>query len=107
MAFPHPGSRKDHCRSEDKPNSGGVVWNFVKWTIDITEYQNAQDDVNPAKDRTLSPLVHDIVMYDFVSDNRHAAAVKCNAFLFGRAPICAGPPGPRRRPASCLSIFAQ
>ena len=59
MAFPHPKSRKDKYRNEDKPNSGGVVWNFFKRTINITEYRNAKDDVNPANYRTFGALVHD------------------------------------------------
>ena len=28
MAFPHPQSRKDHYRKEDKPNCVGILWNF-------------------------------------------------------------------------------
>ena len=52
MAFPHPKSRKDNHRKEDKPNSGGVLWNFFKRTINITEYRNAKDNVNAAKNRT-------------------------------------------------------
>jgi hypothetical protein len=58
MAFPHPQSRKDHYRNEDKPSSGSIVWNLVKWTIDITEYRNGKDDVNPAKNRTFGGLFH-------------------------------------------------
>ena len=54
MAFPHPKSRKDKYRKEDKPNSGGVLWNFLKRTINITEDRNAKDNVNAAKNR--SPL---------------------------------------------------
>src|SRR5580704_3918061 len=49
MAFPHPQSRKDDGRNEDKPSTEGVVVNLVKRTINITEYRNAKDDVNPAK----------------------------------------------------------
>src|SRR5947208_5824878 len=59
VAFPHPQSRKDHYRKEDKPSCGGVVWKFFKRTINITEYRNAKDDVNPAKNRTFGILVHD------------------------------------------------
>jgi len=33
MAFPHPQSRKDHYRKEDKPSCGGVVWKPFKRTI--------------------------------------------------------------------------
>src|SRR5207302_1115950 len=57
VAFPHPQSRKDHYRKEDKPSCGGVVWKFFKRTINITEYRNAKDDVNPAKNRTCGGFV--------------------------------------------------
>ena len=49
MAFPHPKSRKDDDRNEDKPRSEGVVVNLVKRTINIAEYRNAKDQVNPAE----------------------------------------------------------
>src|SRR6266704_6998402 len=56
MASPHPQSRKDHYRKEDKPRCGSVVWKFFKRTINITEYRNAKDDVDPAKNRTCGGL---------------------------------------------------
>ena len=59
MAFPHPQSRKDHYRKKDKPSCGGVVWNLFKRTINITDYRNAKDDVNPAKKRTFGGIFHD------------------------------------------------
>jgi hypothetical protein len=59
MALPHPKSRKEHYRNDDKPNTGGVLWNFFKRTINITEYRNAKDDVNPAKNRTFDGIFHD------------------------------------------------
>jgi hypothetical protein len=59
MAFPHPQSRKNHQRNEDKTSSGRVVWNFVERTVDISEYRNAKDQVNPAKNRTRDGLAHD------------------------------------------------
>jgi hypothetical protein len=59
MAFPHPKSRKEHYRNDDKPNTGGVLWNFFQRTINIPEYRNAKDDVNPAKNRTFGGLFHD------------------------------------------------
>jgi hypothetical protein len=66
MAFPHPKSRKDKCRKEDKPDGGGVVWDFFKRTINIAEYRNGKDDVDPANDRTFDALVHDAALHDFV-----------------------------------------
>jgi hypothetical protein len=53
MALPHPKSRKDKGRNEDKPNSGGIVRDFFKGTINIAEYRNAEEEVNPANNRTL------------------------------------------------------
>src|SRR5262245_47036383 len=47
MAFPHPQSRKDHCREEDIPGWRGVIWKVFKRTIDITDYRDTQDEVNP------------------------------------------------------------
>ena len=56
MAFPHPQSRKDHSRKEDKPSCRGIVRKFFKRTIDIAEYRNGKDDVNPAKNRGLEGM---------------------------------------------------
>jgi len=60
MAFPHPQSRKDHYREEDKPSWRRVVRKFFKRTINITEYRNAKDDVNAAENRTLGGFLHDL-----------------------------------------------
>ena len=59
MAFPHPKPRKDNYRNGDKPNNGRVVWKFFKRAIDITDYRDAKDDVNPAKNRTFGGIFHD------------------------------------------------
>src|SRR6185437_998779 len=56
MSLPHPQSGKDHERKEDKPSRRGIAWKFVKRTIDITEYRNGKDEVNPAKNRTLGGI---------------------------------------------------
>ena len=63
MAFPHPKSRKYKCRKEDKPNKGGVLWNFFERTIYITEYRNAKDDVNAAKNRTLGGITDHFIPF--------------------------------------------
>src|SRR5882724_169414 len=65
MAFPHPQSRKDHYRKEDKPSCGGIVWKLFKRTINVTEYRNAKDDVNQAKNPTFGALVHDWLLHGF------------------------------------------
>src|ERR1700731_289575 len=59
MAFPHPQSRNDHHRNENKPCRVSVVWNFFKRAIDIAEYRNAKDEVNPANNRTFAGILHD------------------------------------------------
>jgi|SRR6185369_3685966 len=56
MALPHPQSRKHHYRKEDKPDKWCVLWQVFKRTINITEYRNAKDDVNPAPNRALSGI---------------------------------------------------
>jgi hypothetical protein len=67
MAFPHPKSRSDKYRNEDEPSSGRVVWNFFKWTINISEYRNTEDEVNPAKNRAFGALLHfDAPVHDVV-----------------------------------------
>jgi hypothetical protein len=58
MALPHPKSRKEHYGNHDKANAVGVLWNLFKRTINITEYRNAKDDVNPAKNRALGGIFH-------------------------------------------------
>ena len=59
MACPHPESRKDKYRKEDKPNSRHVVWNFFKRTINITNYRNAKDEVTEFIDQTALNLFRD------------------------------------------------
>jgi hypothetical protein len=61
MALPHPQSRKDHYWKEHKPSCGGVVWEFFKRTINITEYRNGKDHVNPAENRTFGGIFHDLI----------------------------------------------
>ena len=58
MAFPHPQSRKDHHRKEEIASWGSIVWKFFKRTINVTQYRNAEDEVNPAKNRTLGGSIH-------------------------------------------------
>jgi hypothetical protein len=71
MTLPHPKSRKEHDRKEDKPGSGGVIGDLVKWAIDITDYRDAADDVNPAKDRTLCRITHDYFVLRLSAMPRH------------------------------------
>src|SRR5438552_2694156 len=39
-------------------NNRGVVWKFYKRTINITEYRNGKDEVNPAKNRTFGGITN-------------------------------------------------
>jgi hypothetical protein len=52
MTLPHPQSRKDHERNEDIPRLEGIGRQLVEWTVDVTEYWNAEDEVNPAENCT-------------------------------------------------------
>ena len=60
MAFPHPQSGNDHDGNENKPGLEGVVWNFVEGAIDISKDRNAEDEVNPAKNRSYGALAHEV-----------------------------------------------
>src|SRR5260370_8538077 len=71
MAVTHPKSRKKHDMNDDKPNTGGVRWNFLKRTINITEYRNAKDDVNRAKNRTFGGIFHDYFVLHLSATPRH------------------------------------
>jgi hypothetical protein len=63
MALPHPQSRKDKNRNEDKPSGGGVIWNFFKRTVNIPEYRNAKDKVNRTNNRTCRDLNHHLIPF--------------------------------------------
>src|SRR4029077_534141 len=59
VAFPHPQPRKEQNRKKDIPNSGGVVWSIRRRIINVPDYRNAKDNVNPSKNRTFGGLFHD------------------------------------------------
>jgi hypothetical protein len=80
MALPHPKTRNEKYRKENKPNCRGVVWNFFKRTVNITEYWNATDDVNPAQNRPFDPLVHDVILYDSVMISDGAVEARSASF---------------------------
>ena len=81
MAFPHPQSRKGHYRKEGKPSCGGIVWKFSIRTINITEYRNAKDDVNPAKKRTLGGIADHLIPFhrEFAAWIGRTTALTCRA----------------------------
>jgi hypothetical protein len=58
MALPHPQTRKNKYGKEEKPNSGCVVGDVFKWTVNITKYWNAEHNMNPAKNRTFGGITH-------------------------------------------------
>ena len=47
----HPVTGKHRYRNEDKPSNGRVLWNLFERTVNVTEYRNREDEVNPAKYR--------------------------------------------------------
>ena len=57
--MPHPKSRQDDHRNGGKSNNGGVIGNLFERTINITDDRNAENQVNPAKNRTLGGIRHD------------------------------------------------
>ena len=63
MALPHPQSRQDNYRKGDKPNNRGVVRKLFERTINVTDYWNAEDEVNPAKNRTFGGISHSILFH--------------------------------------------
>jgi hypothetical protein len=60
MAFPHPKSRQGKYRKKDKSNERCVVWDLVERTINIPDYGNAKDEMNPAKNPTFDASVCDV-----------------------------------------------
>jgi len=59
VPFPHPKPRKDNYGNGDIPNHGRVIWNLFERTINITDYRDGKNDVNPAKNRPFSGVIHD------------------------------------------------
>jgi hypothetical protein len=59
VAFPHPQTCEDHYWEEEKSSCGGIAWKFFERAIDVAEYRDAEDDVNPAKNRALGGAIHD------------------------------------------------
>src|SRR5262249_48861012 len=59
MTFPHPKPRKEQHRKKDIPNTVCVVVSIQRRIINVAEYRNATDDVNPAKNRTFGCFRHD------------------------------------------------
>ena len=59
MTLPHPKSRNGNYRKGDIPNDWGVIWKLFKRTINIPDYRNGEDEVNPAINRTFGGFLHD------------------------------------------------
>jgi hypothetical protein len=58
MAFPHPESRQRNYWKRHISNNGSVVRKFLKRTINIPDYRNGEDKMNPAKDGTFGGFIH-------------------------------------------------
>ncbi len=63
MAFPHPQSRKDYDRNRNEPNNWGVVWKFFERAINIADDRNAEDKVDPAKNRTFGGVANHLIPF--------------------------------------------
>jgi hypothetical protein len=50
MLIPHPQSRKEQQRKKEIPNTEGVVRSIGGRIVNVAEFRDATDDVNPAKD---------------------------------------------------------
>src|SRR5208282_5280767 len=50
LAFPHPKPRKEQYRKKPIPDAVGVVVSIRRRIINVPEYRNTTEDVNPAKD---------------------------------------------------------
>ena len=59
VTFPHPKSGQGNCRDGDIADDGSVVGKFPERAINIADDRDAEDEVNPAKDRTLGGNIHD------------------------------------------------
>ena len=66
MALPHPKSGSGEDRKEDEPNRWGVVRDLFKRTINVTNYRNGEDKMNPAKDGTFGGLANHL--FPFLSE---------------------------------------
>ena len=63
MTFPHPKAGKDDHWNCDKPNNGGVVRKLLIRTVNVTNYRNAKDDVNAAKNRTFGSITNHLTPF--------------------------------------------
>ena len=71
MALPHPQPRKGHYRKKDKPSCRGIAWEFFKRAINIAEYRNGKDEVNPANNRTHGGISHEELALSLSTIPRH------------------------------------
>src|SRR6185437_3320659 len=44
-------------------NNRGIIWKLSKRTINVTDYRNGKDEVNPAKDRTFHGVVNHLILF--------------------------------------------
>ena len=58
MAFPHPQPCEDHARKEDVAGGRSVAGKLFKRAVNVAQYRNAKQDMNPAENRTLSGTRH-------------------------------------------------
>src|SRR5690348_4532053 len=80
MAFPHPQSRKHNQRKSDIPNNGSVIWKLFKRTINVTDYRNGEDEVNPANYRTFGGISHSFNPFPFRICCTDFSTLDCRVF---------------------------
>ena len=56
MPLPHHQSGKDKDGEEDISYCRSIVRNLFKWAIDVTDYRNSKDDMDPPKDCSLRSI---------------------------------------------------
>jgi hypothetical protein len=49
MPLPHHQSGYNKNREEDKPNCRRIIGNLVERTVDVADYRDSEDDMDPTK----------------------------------------------------------
>jgi hypothetical protein len=63
MTLPHPQAGKNKHRKKEETDQGGVLGNLFERAIHIAEDGNAQEDVNPANNRTCGGITHHPILF--------------------------------------------
>jgi hypothetical protein len=58
ITLPHPQTREQNNRKVEIPEKGNVLHGFLRRPINVSNYKQAKDDVNPPEDRSFGVGVH-------------------------------------------------